>query len=207
MSPQGVLINSDCVGTADSPSTFAHELGHYFDLYHTHETDFGVECPSGQNCATAGDLMCSTAADPQLDYHNNVSEACVWLGTAANPNGCAAGTYDPPTQNIMSYSRRTCRTQFTSAQESKAISVLISSSNRVALVNAYSRFVAPDGSTTSSCSFATPCRTLTRAVQLASPNDNIFLLSGSYNETPSVNKRLNIFKWNTDAGNVIVGQP
>ena len=35
---QGVLMDIDCAGSAANPSTFAHEIGHYFDLYHTHET-------------------------------------------------------------------------------------------------------------------------------------------------------------------------
>ena len=47
-------------GCADNQSTVAHEIGHYFDLFHTHETAFGVECPDGSNCGSAGDLLCDT---------------------------------------------------------------------------------------------------------------------------------------------------
>ncbi|MGH7150154.1 MAG: choice-of-anchor C family protein, partial [Planctomycetota bacterium] len=47
----------------------AHEFGHYLDLYHTSETLFGTEqqgiCQAlAPNCASAGDLVCDTPADP-----------------------------------------------------------------------------------------------------------------------------------------------
>ncbi len=207
-SPQGILMDNDCAGVGNSPSTFAHEVGHYFDLYHTHETAFGVECPSGENCGDTGDLHCSTAADPELDYENDVTTACIWTGFASNPGKCDdPGTYDPPTRNIMSYSRRTCRTQFTAQQEGKAIFVLVGSSNRANLINAFARFVAPDGSALSSCTFSSPCSTLTRAAQLAASGDNIFMLSGNYDEMTTVAKRLFLKKWNTDAGTVVIGRP
>lgn len=205
---QGILMDNDCAGVGDNPSTLAHEVGHYFDLYHTHETNFGVECPSGENCADAGDLFCSTAADPEMDYESDVTPSCVWTGTATNPSKCdSPGSYDPPTRNVMSYSRRSCRTQFTGQQESKALFVLTSAGNRANLVNAFARFVAPDGSTTSACSFANPCRTLTRAAEQAAAGDTIFVLSGIYNETTTVTKRLLLQKWNTDEGTVVIGRP
>src|SRR5262245_6287301 len=59
-SDQGVLMDIGCAGNANNPSTLAHEIGHYFDLYHTHESGVGVECPSGNNCSIAGDLLCDT---------------------------------------------------------------------------------------------------------------------------------------------------
>jgi len=40
-STQGIVLTSTCL-----QATQAHELGHYFNLYHTHETVLGVECPS-----------------------------------------------------------------------------------------------------------------------------------------------------------------
>ena len=47
--PQGILMNNDCTPAEDNHSTFSHEVGHYFDLFHTHETYYGTECVDGSN--------------------------------------------------------------------------------------------------------------------------------------------------------------
>lgn len=202
---QGVLMDMDCVGAGNSPSTLAHEIGHYFDLYHTHETGFGTECPNGINCPSAGDLVCDTAADPELNYETNVTEACVWTGTATPPGGCDATPYNPSTRNIMSYSRRTCRNIFTPNQANRALNILLI--DRPNLLNNLLRFVAPDGGVNANCSYFTPCNTLIRAIQTANAGDTIFMLGGFYpGATASQNKAVTIRKWNTDAGDVILGQ-
>lgn len=202
---QGVLMDKDCAGAGNSPSTLAHEIGHYFDLYHTHETSFGVECPNGSNCSDNGDLLCDTSADPTLDYENNVNQSCVWTGTAGLPNGCGSTPYNPPTTNIMSYSRRTCRNVFTPNQTSRAINILLI--DRPNLLNALLRFVASDGGANADCSYFTPCNTLTRAIQTANPGNTIFILGGSYpGATVPQNKPVTIKKWNTDIENVFIGQ-
>jgi hypothetical protein len=77
---QGITYDNGCVGVADNPSTFPHEIGHYFNLLHTHETAYGSECPSGSNCGTAGDLVCDTPADPELGG-GNVNTSCVYTGS------------------------------------------------------------------------------------------------------------------------------
>jgi len=87
-------------------STTPHELGHCLNLYHTHETFFGVENISGSNCTVAGDLICDTPADPRLG-NQNVNSSCQYIGG----NG-----YSPDTQNIMSYSRSICRTSMSYGQ-------------------------------------------------------------------------------------------
>lgn len=51
------------------PSTgrgIEHELGHTFGLYHTFHDEFGLELANGSNCATTGDLLCDTPADPNV---------------------------------------------------------------------------------------------------------------------------------------------
>jgi hypothetical protein len=47
---QGITYDNGCVGVADNPSTFPHEIGHYFNLLHTHETAYGT---SARTAATA----------------------------------------------------------------------------------------------------------------------------------------------------------
>lgn len=91
-------------------STFPHEFGHYFSVYHTHNG--GNELVDGSNCTTAGDLICDTEADPTLG-NSNVNSSCVYTGTDTDANG---DVYNPPTTNYMSYSRKSCRTEFTAGQ-------------------------------------------------------------------------------------------
>lgn len=84
-----------------------------FGLYHTHDKrGQGTEYVDGSNCANAGDLVCDTPADPQLSS-GNVNEQCQYIGTDKDPKG---DTYNPDPKNIMSYSRKACRTVFTPGQ-------------------------------------------------------------------------------------------
>lgn len=118
--PQGVAMSNDCTGLATNHSTFAHEIGHYFDLLHTHSTFFGVECVDGSNCATAGDRLCDTPADPNLD--GVVDAACVYTGGASDP--CNNDPYVPDTTNLMSYSTKECRDFFSNGQFALALATL-----------------------------------------------------------------------------------
>ena len=120
---QGILYTNSCVGTASNPSTFPHEIGHYFDLFHTHETAVGTECPDGSNCDTAGDLVCDTPADPGLGS-SNVNTSCVYTGSSTIYCNGATRSYNPDPENLMSYSRKTCRTEFTPAQFTRARATL-----------------------------------------------------------------------------------
>ncbi len=102
-------------------STFAHEVGHYFGLYHTHETGFGAECVARNNCGNTGDLLCDTPADPNLSA--SVNNACQYTGTFTDP--CQGTAYAPYTNNIMSYAQnRDCRTAFTPGQIARMNSFL-----------------------------------------------------------------------------------
>lgn len=65
-SPQGIAMDNQCVAPVDG--RLSHQVGHYFDLFHTHEPTFGFECVNGSNCAVAGDLVCDTPAHPGLDF-------------------------------------------------------------------------------------------------------------------------------------------
>ena len=77
---------------------FLHEMGHYFGLYHTFETDFGMELANGSNCLTTGDLLCDTPADPQGG--NTPPPDCNLSPPMQDPNG---DWYVPDISNIMSY--------------------------------------------------------------------------------------------------------
>ncbi|MEM9896947.1 MAG: T9SS type A sorting domain-containing protein [Bacteroidota bacterium] len=96
-------------------STLPHEIGHYFSLYHTHgKTNNGTtdELVDGTNCADTGDDICDTPADPNLSGKVQNSN-CAYTGTDTDANGAA---FVPNTRNIMSYSTKACRDEFSTGQ-------------------------------------------------------------------------------------------
>lgn len=111
-----IMVNS----CTTNGSTFPHEIGHYFSLYHTHgKTNNGTtdELVNGSNCATAGDDLCDTAADPNLS--GNVNAQCQYTGDDVDANN---QVYNPNPKNLMSYSRKECRDEFSSEQASRITS-------------------------------------------------------------------------------------
>ena len=124
---RGILVSNSCVDVTTNKSTFAHEVGHYFDLYHTHETAFGTECPDGSNCTYTGDLLCDTPADPNFYddgiYYVSEYPECEYDHSHSIPGGCGLVPYDPDPSNLMSYSRKLCRDNFTLEQYAKFRSV------------------------------------------------------------------------------------
>ncbi len=117
---QGVLMDNQCTASFGDNATLAHELGHYFDLYHTHETAFGDECPDGSNCATAGDLICDTPADPNLTGLVGVL-SCTYNGTGTR----CGQPFAPQVENYMSYAPDACQTTFTPRQRERAAATLV----------------------------------------------------------------------------------
>ena len=106
---QGIVMSNRTALESTWRGVLAHEAGHYFDLYHTFETVFGLECPSGSNCAFAGDLVCDTPADPGVFAYSG----CQWVGSAA-PR-CGSSTFNPPGRNLMNYTGG-CMNDFTPGQ-------------------------------------------------------------------------------------------
>jgi hypothetical protein len=104
-----IAMSNSCVNNG---STFSHEMGHFYGLVHTHETTDGDEYVNGSNCQQAGDLLCDTPADPRLST-SNVSEYCVYTGDDKDPLG---DDYAPDPLNLMSYSRKECRTKLSDEQ-------------------------------------------------------------------------------------------
>ncbi|NNF35350.1 MAG: T9SS type A sorting domain-containing protein [Saprospiraceae bacterium] len=99
-----LLLDGACMS---DETLLAHELGHFYGLYHTHETAFGDEFVNRENCEIAGDFLCDTPADPLLHGSNVVS--CRYFGSEVDPIG---DQYRPDTKNIMSYAPQDCRSKF-----------------------------------------------------------------------------------------------
>lgn len=94
-----------------------HEMGHFLGLMHTFETGTGLELVDGSNCATTGDLVCDTEANPTDDSDDFDSDDCNYIG---NPATDAMGNfYVPPAQNYMSYSP--CKCEFTKQQYNRMV--------------------------------------------------------------------------------------
>ncbi|MCR6642427.1 MAG: M43 family zinc metalloprotease [Sporocytophaga sp.] len=108
--PGYIVMQNSCA----SVRVMAHELGHYFSLYHTHDPIGGPEFVNGTNCKTAGDLLCDTPADPNI--FNKVDFNCNYTGDDKDPNGMP---YSPPVHNVMAYTTSKCTREFTAEQYSK----------------------------------------------------------------------------------------
>ncbi|PHN01339.1 T9SS type A sorting domain-containing protein [Flavilitoribacter nigricans] len=105
-----IMMNKLC---ATDGATLTHELGHFYGLFHTHETRFGQELVNRSNCGKAGDQMCDTAADPNLGRPNLMS-GCNYIGEVKDQDGDA---YDPPVSNFMSYAPANCQHFFSEEQK------------------------------------------------------------------------------------------
>ena len=97
---------------ARNSTTLSHEIGHWFDLLHTHgSSNSPNELVDGSNCNTAGDFVCDTAADPNLS--GQVNSNCAYTGNDVDANG---DNFTPDPRNLMSYAPTSCRKRFSWGQ-------------------------------------------------------------------------------------------
>lgn len=107
------------VPLATSP-VISHEMGHCLGLWHTHqgsvpfpELDFLCdELVNSSNCASCGDFVCDTPADPGMSFTVEHPD-CEWSGSETDAN---LDPYDPDEKIIMSYSNPSCMEYFTDGQ-------------------------------------------------------------------------------------------
>lgn len=115
-----IMIGS---GSHNDNSTLVHEMGHFFGLYHTHETQQGIEYVNQSNCSWAGDQLCDTPADPNCYTCTNSNCNYTPNGSSCPFTDPLGATYSPPTNNIMSYAYRTsswsCGTNLSAGQKQR----------------------------------------------------------------------------------------
>ena len=174
---QGILMDYHCTTAFGNDETLTHEVGHYFDLYHTHETAFGAECPDGSNCLITGDLLCDTPADPELSGSN--LSGCSYVG---NEMRCGL-PFDPLVENFMSYSGG-CRASFTPLQRSRVMATLVNLRGNL-IAGQQSSLVWVDFTHTGTQlgSFSSPFATLAAAAGIVSPGGRIVMKTGLSDES------------------------
>jgi hypothetical protein len=104
-----------------SERTVIHEFGHFFTLIHTFDFANGVEkvTRTGGNCATAGDGLCDTHADPYgLTTSQVIGNALTYKNCTitSNTRDLNNDVYSPPFDNFMAYYDNSCGLKFTPQQ-------------------------------------------------------------------------------------------
>ncbi len=116
-----------------SDLVFAHQIGHFFGLYHTFETFFGQELVDGSNCEETGDQICDTPADPYqptMDFLLSFSldGDCNYRNDLQDSNG---DFYIPPTDNIMTFYSQACKCRFSIEQLNTMAEIYLNQRNNL----------------------------------------------------------------------------
>lgn len=117
-----IAITKRCI--MGSVNALSHEMGHFFGLEDTYAN--GNEHADESNCATAGDKICDTPADPyvanaSIDVYINPL-TCIFHFMGKDSNG---DFYEPDVSNIMS--SYPCRCRFSDEQYRKMAQTYITS--------------------------------------------------------------------------------
>lgn len=123
----GILASEEVIN--EDPLWLVHAFGHYCGLLNTNN-QIGAELVDGSNCATTGDEICDTPADPHNPeaparglgiYYN---ESCSFIYTTKDPND---EYYIAQTGNAMSNYPVECWCGLTYGQFERMASVIASS--------------------------------------------------------------------------------
>ena len=111
-----IILSQACLGDGVS---LARQFGHYLSLFPTAGLDLAdiatQEFVDGSNCATSGDEICDTPADPGLKLET-IDERCGYVGREQDLSG-RKRFYKPDTRNLMADNPRLhCCNHFTPEQ-------------------------------------------------------------------------------------------
>lgn len=111
-------ITGSPLNSTSNSLTLAHEMGHYFGLYHPF--DFGCVGLEKTDCMTKGDLCCDV---PAVATENHVCPSSTENSCQENYNG------DPRDlkENLMDYSIHSCQNMFTPDQTNIMYTILTGS--------------------------------------------------------------------------------
>jgi hypothetical protein len=125
VSSRSIAINSFEYNTG----ILVHEIGHIFDLKHTHRAFKGKNCErvtrdensQDYNAHCAGDFVTDTGAMRELNNNTRyISQDCNYMGGLKDCDGNAYELGDKEIKNFMSYTLQHCRELFTTGQAIRA---------------------------------------------------------------------------------------
>ncbi len=125
VSSRSIAINSFEYNTG----ILVHEIGHIFDLKHTHRAFKGKNCERvtrdeenpNYNANCAGDFVTDTGAMRELNNNTTyISQDCNYMGQLKDCDGNPYQIGDSEIKNFMSYTLQHCRDRFTIGQAIRA---------------------------------------------------------------------------------------
>jgi len=128
----GILMMS---GPCVNEFAIAHELGRFFGVPYTfgEEEEQSAELVRGENCATEGDNICDTPADPyeigdEVSSYVQVMNNCRFVN---NKRDNAGDWYTPHVGNIMSFYQDECKCDFSDEQYRLMVANYLATSPRL----------------------------------------------------------------------------
>ncbi len=180
--------SSISLGSTVNTGTVLHEIGHLFDLRHTHALDYSTNTnppnnmPPGQFAAADlmdGDGLAETANDnPNITTNDQLCQALFGKNyNGATTTDSERAVVDSAFQNVMSYHSET---RFLSVQMDKW--TLNANAARLPFCTGRTWFVAVGGNNSAAGNAATvPLATVAGGVsRVTTPNDVVLLRAGSY---------------------------
>jgi hypothetical protein len=190
------------VGSQAYTTLLIHEMGHFFNLYHTHQGEQYLNSDnsgcSAANCNCAkliggtGDEIADTVADHSCWNYSQM--------VAANPSASSTAILNTFT-NIMSY--HLPQDRFTTLQLDRWTDY--ASTSRSSVASGLTRFVDGDGASFIQVGLSTlPFATVSQATSVSAPSDIVIIRAGNYGGAHTLNRATTL---RASRGNAILGKP